>query len=72
MDGMLKDQGILHQASFILYLLISSFNIRYSIFFPHSPAICSICPLHVLPVQLHATGDQSHQCHFCQPGHPDS
>lgn len=40
----------------LLCLLVSSRNIRYTIF-SHSSALCGLCPLYVLSVQLHAIGD---------------
>lgn len=61
---MLKDQGILHQASFILYLLISSFNIRYSIFPPTALlfvafALCMFCLYSFMPLVMKVTSATS-------------
>ena len=60
---MLKDQGILHQASFVLYLLISSFNPGYSI--PPTAllfvafALCMFCLYSFMPLVIKVTSATS-------------
>lgn len=39
------------------HIVFCCFFLTWVIPFLPSPAICGICPLHVLPVQLHAAGD---------------